>query len=129
MSAGDAVFRQIQSLARSAATKTGTGAQTQEYLIRHTLESFRHILDDWRSAAQAQAIGFGPDAQPDYYLVTVTFEQLTDPAEQEFFQNLPTTLTLPDEAVDRLTAVGGSLLRQSPEFRRFLGGTEAARTR
>ncbi|KLO29898.1 nucleotidyl transferase AbiEii/AbiGii toxin family protein [Mycobacterium haemophilum] len=40
MSAGDAVFRRIQSLARSAATKDGTGAPTQEYLIRHTLESF-----------------------------------------------------------------------------------------
>ncbi|ACC42009.1 conserved hypothetical protein [Mycobacterium marinum M] len=40
MSAGDAVFRRIQSLARSAAAKDGTGAPTQEYLIRHTLESF-----------------------------------------------------------------------------------------
>ena len=40
MSAGDAVFQQIQSVARSAAANSGTGAPTQEYLIRHTLESF-----------------------------------------------------------------------------------------
>lgn len=40
MSGGDAVFRRIQSVARSAAAKSGTGAPTQEYLIRHTLESF-----------------------------------------------------------------------------------------
>lgn len=40
MSTGDEVFRRIQSAARSAAAKTGTGAPTQEYLIRHTLESF-----------------------------------------------------------------------------------------
>lgn len=40
MSADDAVFRRIQSLARSAAAKDGTGTPTQEYLIRHTLESF-----------------------------------------------------------------------------------------
>jgi hypothetical protein len=40
VSAGDAVFRRIQSVARSAAAKSGTGAPTQEYLIRHTLESF-----------------------------------------------------------------------------------------
>lgn len=40
MSSGDAVFRRIQSLARSTAAKSGTGAPTQEYLIRHTLESF-----------------------------------------------------------------------------------------
>jgi hypothetical protein len=40
VSSGDTVFRQIQSVARSAATKSGAGAPTQEYLIRHTLESF-----------------------------------------------------------------------------------------
>ncbi|TCP57470.1 nucleotidyltransferase AbiEii toxin of type IV toxin-antitoxin system [Tamaricihabitans halophyticus] len=40
MSVGDEVFRRIQSAARSAATEAGTGAPTQEYLIRHTLESF-----------------------------------------------------------------------------------------
>lgn len=40
MSAGDEVFRRIQSAARSAAATMGTGAPTQQYLIRHTLESF-----------------------------------------------------------------------------------------
>jgi hypothetical protein len=40
VSSGDAVFRQIQAIACSAAAKSGTGAPTQEYLIRHTLESF-----------------------------------------------------------------------------------------
>lgn len=40
MSSGDAVFRRIQSVARSTAAKGGTSAPTQEYLIRHTLESF-----------------------------------------------------------------------------------------
>jgi hypothetical protein len=40
MSSGDAVFRRIQSVARSEAAKSGSGAPTQEYLIRHTLESF-----------------------------------------------------------------------------------------
>jgi hypothetical protein len=40
VSSGDAVFRRIQSIARSAAAKSGSGAPTQEYLIRHALESF-----------------------------------------------------------------------------------------
>jgi Nucleotidyl transferase AbiEii toxin, Type IV TA system len=40
VSSSDAVFRRIQSVARSAAAKSRTGAPTQEYLIRHTLESF-----------------------------------------------------------------------------------------
>jgi hypothetical protein len=40
VSSGDAVFRRIQSVARASAANRGTGAPTQEYLIRHTLESF-----------------------------------------------------------------------------------------
>jgi len=40
VSFGDAVFRRIQAIARSAAANSGNGAPTQEYLIRHTLESF-----------------------------------------------------------------------------------------
>jgi Nucleotidyl transferase AbiEii toxin, Type IV TA system len=40
VSAGDEIFRRIQSVARAAAAHSGTGAPTQEYLIRHTLESF-----------------------------------------------------------------------------------------
>jgi hypothetical protein len=40
VSSGDTVFHRIQAVARSTAAKSGTGAPTQEYLIRHTLESF-----------------------------------------------------------------------------------------
>ncbi len=40
MSSGDAVFRRIQAVARSTAAKSGIDAPTQEYLIRHALESF-----------------------------------------------------------------------------------------
>jgi hypothetical protein len=40
LSSGEVVFRRIQAIARSTAAKSGTGAPTQEYLIRHTLESF-----------------------------------------------------------------------------------------
>lgn len=40
MIAGDEIFRRLQATARSAAAKAGTRAPTQEYLIRHLLESF-----------------------------------------------------------------------------------------
>lgn len=45
------MFRRLQSAARSAAAKTGQGAPTQEYLIRHTLESF---LDRLTRTAHAE---------------------------------------------------------------------------
>lgn len=37
---GDEAYRRVQGLARSSAARTGQGAPTQEYLIRHSLESF-----------------------------------------------------------------------------------------
>lgn len=40
MTNGNAVYRSIQSAARSAADRNGIAAPTQEYLIRHLLESF-----------------------------------------------------------------------------------------
>lgn len=40
MTRGDEVFRALQSKARSSASKTGQPAPTQEYLVRHLLESF-----------------------------------------------------------------------------------------
>lgn len=51
MSTGEEVFRRIQSMARSAASRTGTSAPTQEFLIRHTLESF---LDRLTRTAHAE---------------------------------------------------------------------------
>lgn len=40
MTTGDAVFRELQKRARATAAQSGTGAPTQQYLIRHALESF-----------------------------------------------------------------------------------------
>lgn len=51
MNSGEEVFRRIQSAARSAAAKAGTSAPTQEYLIRHTLESF---LDRFTRTSHAE---------------------------------------------------------------------------
>jgi hypothetical protein len=51
VNAGDAVFRRIQSIARSTAANSRTGAPTQEYLIRHTLESFLDRLTRTSHAA------------------------------------------------------------------------------
>lgn len=40
MSSGGDTFRRLQSAARSAAARTGSPVATQEFLIRHALESF-----------------------------------------------------------------------------------------
>ena len=40
----------------------------------------------------------------------------------EFFDGIPTSFVLDDEQVDRLIAVGRELLRNNPDYQRFLAG-------
>ncbi len=54
------------------------------------------------------------------YVVDLSFENIIDEAEKEFFNNLPTTFSLEKTEVDRLIEVGGRLLVSHPEFQRFL---------
>jgi NTE family protein len=59
--------------------------------------------------------------------IDVSFDAITDPAERRYFMDLPTSFTLPAEAVDRLRAVGGRLLRESRGFQALLKQIEANR--
>ena len=56
----------------------------------------------------------------DVFLIDVAFDALGDPGERRYFAELPTTLSLSDEQVDRLREVGGRLLRESREYNRLL---------
>ncbi len=79
-----------------------------------------------RAQAEAAVPGMTFDA------IDVSFDALTDPAERRYFMDLPTSFVLAPEAVDRLRAVGGRLLRESPGFRKLLKQIEdgqAARQR
>ncbi len=51
MITGDEAFRRLQAAARSKVAKTGTAAPTEEYLIRHLLESFLDRLTRTEHAA------------------------------------------------------------------------------
>jgi NTE family protein len=62
----------------------------------------------------------------DVYAIHLAFENLEDPEEREFYQNVSTALALPEETVDKLIEVGGRLLYKNKEFQRLvkdLGGT------
>jgi len=54
------------------------------------------------------------------YAIDVSFAQLIDPAERDYLNQLPTSLSLPAEAVDRLRAAAGQIIIESPEFQRLL---------
>lgn len=86
-----------------------------------TLELLRRLVKDWSSFRES--VGAKPI---EFYAVDVGFQALSDSAERDAFQSLPTTFDLPAGTIDRLTTVAQRILYQSPEFRRLmrdLGGS------
>ncbi len=59
-----------------------------------------------------------PDAE--IYAIDVSFPALKDKAEFEYLNQQPTSFVLPPEAVDRLRAAAGTIILESPEFKRLL---------
>src|SRR5215470_14423323 len=61
------------------------------------------------------------------YFAQVTFENLKDPAERAYFNQVKTRLQLPKEQVDKVREVAGRLLREAPAFQRLLSDLKSAR--
>jgi NTE family protein len=59
------------------------------------------------------------------YAIDVSFAALKDEAEQDYLNRQPTSFVLPAEAVDRLRRAAGTIIADSPEFRRLLRDTGA----
>jgi NTE family protein len=69
------------------------------------------------NAALARAVDV-PDV--DVYAIDVSFSSHPDAAERAYLNDLPTSFALSDEAVDRLRAAAGVILRNSDDFKRLL---------
>jgi NTE family protein len=54
------------------------------------------------------------------YVVDLAFDNLADLQQRTYFNDLPTSFKLSREQVDNLIAVGGKLLEQHPEFKKFV---------
>jgi NTE family protein len=63
------------------------------------------------------------------YFIQVGFRDIAQPERRKFFNRVPTSFSLTDEQVDKLIAAGRDLLRNNPDYRRFvtgLGGKQTA---
>lgn len=81
------------------------------------IEQVRDKLAAWQGAS--------PERRA--YLAQVTFENISDPAERRYFQQVPTRLQLPKEQVDKVREIAGRLLREAPAFQRLLADLNARR--
>jgi NTE family protein len=101
---------------------------------RYSYESvdlLNDIVARWaleRKLATAEArLGEATDAQAELshepvelYAIDVSFNQIADPGERHYFENLTTSFSLPAEAVDRLREIAGRILRDSPQYERLV---------
>ncbi|HZF18920.1 MAG TPA: patatin-like phospholipase family protein [Burkholderiales bacterium] len=102
----------------------GTDALTDQMwsipVDRITLDGVEQVhekLAAWESAA--------PERRA--YFAQVTFENLKDPAERLYFNQVKTRLQLPKEQVDKVREVAGRLLREAPAFQRLLVDLKSGR--
>jgi len=82
-----------------------------------TIYMFQNFLKERRLKKQLA----GEDIHEiDYYIIHITFDDITDEDERIFFEDLPTSLQLPAENVDLVREKAGELLYQSEKFRRLI---------
>ena len=84
-----------------------------------TIELLHRYAEEWSKDLGKRGSPF------DFYIIQVGFEALPDMEERRYFQNIPTTLSLPDDTVDRLREVAGRILYASDPFQKLvrdLGG-------
>lgn len=56
----------------------------------------------------------------DIYVVDVSFKALQNKSERDYLNQLPTSFTLPGQAVDRLRAAARTLILNSPDLHQAL---------
>ncbi len=71
---------------------------------------------DGMTRAQAEAVV----PSMTFSAVDISLDAIANPDERRYFMDLPTSFVLPADAVDKLRAVGGRLLRESPGFKSLL---------
>jgi len=96
--------------------RTVTGIQTRST----NFETLELVRSSFEAGVRELSKRLGHDVQ--FHLVDLYFDALPSETERNYLRNLPTSLVLDDEAVDRLRAAGRDLLRESPAMQQVLRG-------
>lgn len=102
-------FETVEMFKQMAADRV----QTQK-----TWDSCQEILDQHsRDRFQLDPLAGG---KLKLYIADLSFDDLRDETEKQYFKSLPTSFSLKKSQVDRLIQAGGKLLGEDPEFKKFL---------
>jgi len=80
-----------------------------------TIDLLRRYIKDWKT----EDISAGRKPL-DFYIIHLSFDSLDDKTGREYFNDIPTTLSLSEEKVDKLRDIAGRLLYWNEEFRKLL---------
>ena len=115
----------VDILIKSAGTPIDAFSYEAVELLKDTAASWQAARLIRNSAAMAAnkdpAVAAAlrmPNAE--IYAIDVSFPMLKDKAELAYLNEQPTSFALPAEAVDRLRAAAGTIIKDSPEFQRLL---------
>lgn len=109
--------RIIEQSANQPSVSTVVGAVSNAQIARYNTET-QVNLQDKLDALQDHVKQL--KLPTNVYFAQVSFATLSDGESRQFFNNLPTRLELDDIEVDTLIASARMLLRNEPEFKRFM---------
>jgi NTE family protein len=94
-----------------------TNIQLQRYNT-DTLQAMQQSLQRWSTELST------PERPVQGYFIRLSFEDLPDLPLRRFLNEIPTSLALSDEQVDRLILAGRQLLRSNAQFRALVAGLD-----
>lgn len=107
--------RRVPSVPSVISSISGAGIHRYNF---ETVQLLRDSAEAWAREARARGRNVNTG------VVELRFDDLASAEERRYFNEIPTSLHLNDSTVDRLIEVGGRMLRESPDYRRFLRNLE-----
>ena len=96
-------------------------------LLRATVEDFNkdsRLFSDCKARAAEKGrqceLDIPAAHKVDLFPIEVAFEYIQSEADRNWFKNLPTTLELPRETIDRIRAAGRQILNEDKEYQRLV---------
>lgn len=123
--------RKMQTPSFAAALGAATSVPLQRYSFE-TVALLKDRLQEWEQQSYESVCGVattptktkgdGGCKGVDFHFIEVNFSEYPDAAERDYLKQLPTSFRLTDEAVDRLIAAGGLVLRNNNEYQNLVRG-------